>query len=64
MRKMISVTGAGISAALLSSVAYATDIKFQELELPVDANQITVSKSVSINGERKRLKFDELFRTG
>lgn len=64
MNKVFSVVGAGVSMALMSSVAHASDVWFEVVEMPVVSNEITVSKNVWIDGEKNELKFDELFRTG
>jgi len=65
MRATFTVLAAGISLALTSNIARAIDIQFDQLELSdISTNEVSVSKGVYVDGAYKKLKFDELFRSG
>lgn len=60
-----SVLASAVSFALLGSYdALAKDVAFDPVELPVAADTLTVSDSVTVNGKQQDIGFTELFRTG
>ena len=65
MTKLLILTAACASIACASSIAHATDIQFEAVDLAdIKSGDVTVSKSVYINGRQEDLQYDELYRTG
>lgn len=64
MKNALSVIGVGVSIALMSNAANALDLEFSEVVMPVAADDVTVSDTVTVNGNVRELAYKELYRTG